>query len=101
MPSSAWKKKSDEHGGSRDEGCRSLVLRTQRRPAAGQFRTLWCGLFPGRTAGLVFCVFFFNDTATTEIYTLSLHDALPIYSRPCHAHFANALGAVGAGRHTG
>ena len=27
------------------------------------------------------CVFFFNDTATTEIYTLSLHDALPIYSR--------------------
>src|SRR2546430_11552868 len=26
------------------------------------------------------CVFFFNDTATTEIYTLSLHDALPIYS---------------------
>src|SRR2546430_16142586 len=26
----------------------------------------------------VFSVFFFNDTATTEIYTLSLHDALPI-----------------------
>src|SRR3712207_8034998 len=27
------------------------------------------------------CVcFFFNDTATTEIYTLSLHDALPIYT---------------------
>src|SRR5216683_2617185 len=24
------------------------------------------------------CAFFFNDTATTEIYTLSLHDALPI-----------------------
>src|SRR2546430_12970590 len=24
--------------------------------------------------------FFFNDTATTEIYTLSLHDALPIYA---------------------
>ena len=24
-------------------------------------------------------VFFFNDTATTEIYTLSLHDALPIW----------------------
>src|SRR5690242_21816524 len=28
--------------------------------------------------GLLFYVFFFNDTATTEIYTLSLHDALPI-----------------------
>src|SRR2546430_8207196 len=26
-----------------------------------------------------FFFFFFNDTATTEIYTLSLHDALPIY----------------------
>src|SRR3712207_9093002 len=25
-------------------------------------------------------VFFFNDTATTEIYTLSLHDALPIFA---------------------
>src|SRR3712207_7228644 len=25
--------------------------------------------------------FFFNDTATTEIYTLSLHDALPIYRK--------------------
>src|SRR5258705_14021997 len=28
-----------------------------------------------------FFLFFFNDTATTEIYTLSLHDALPISSR--------------------
>src|SRR2546426_11235456 len=27
----------------------------------------------------LFFFFFFNDTATTEIYTLSLHDALPIY----------------------
>src|SRR5256885_4631344 len=27
----------------------------------------------------MFFFFFFNDTATTEIYTLSLHDALPIY----------------------
>src|SRR5256885_13974513 len=31
-----------------------------------------------------FFFFFFNDTATTEIYTLSLHDALPILIwRPC------------------
>ena len=29
---------------------------------------------------LFFCFCFFNDTATTEIYTLSLHDALPICS---------------------
>src|SRR5437868_11776793 len=30
------------------------------------------------TTSLFFFFFFFNDTATTEIYTLSLHDALPI-----------------------
>src|SRR5215510_15770839 len=30
----------------------------------------------------IFFFFFFNDTATTEIYTLSLHDALPICIRP-------------------
>src|SRR2546425_7198013 len=31
---------------------------------------------------LFYFFFFFNDTATTEIYTLSLHDALPIYTWP-------------------
>src|SRR2546430_11721575 len=30
---------------------------------------------------MFFTLFFFNDTATTEIYTLSLHDALPISRR--------------------
>src|SRR3712207_8907049 len=30
----------------------------------------------------ILCFFFFNDTATTEIYTLSLHDALPIWWTP-------------------
>src|SRR6266571_8565019 len=30
------------------------------------------------SVSVFFCFFFFNDTATTEIYTLSLHDALPI-----------------------
>src|SRR5260370_14462972 len=43
--------------------------------------------------------FFFNDTATTEIYTLSLHDALPIWSmkmphcwkrKPCWKSSSNA-----------
>src|SRR4026209_3066024 len=32
-------------------------------------------------ASLSYFLFFFNDTATTEIYTLSLHDALPIYEK--------------------
>src|SRR3989339_2232767 len=35
-------------------------------------------IFGSNNSHLVF-FFFFNDTATTEIYTLSLHDALPIY----------------------
>src|SRR3989441_12496745 len=34
---------------------------------------------------LLFFFFFFNDTATTEIYTLSLHDALPISAQHGHA----------------
>src|SRR5438105_12527908 len=35
--------------------------------------------------------FFFNDTATTEIYTLSLHDALPISLKP-GSHIASQSG---------
>src|SRR2546422_2380514 len=41
-----------------------------------------------------FFFFFFNDTATTEIYTLSLHDALPIYRRQ---RGSGARGGRGAG----
>src|SRR2546422_5798868 len=40
--------------------------------------TLFFILLPSST---IFFFFFFNDTATTEIYTLSLHDALPISLR--------------------
>src|ERR1035438_10516143 len=35
-------------------------------------------------------LFFFNDTATTEIYTLSLHDALPISHRPKYTGVVDA-----------
>src|SRR3712207_9454344 len=37
--------------------------------------------------------FFFNDTATTEIYTLSLHDALPISRVPESGEYAGRIGA--------
>src|SRR3712207_8742614 len=39
-------------------------------------------------------VVFFNDTATTEIYTLSLHDALPILTNPEGSGFDLRLGEV-------
>src|SRR5256886_4850265 len=47
-------------------------------------------------------IFFFNDTATTEIYTLSLHDALPIYvcgARPAgrRVRASGARARIGAG----
>src|SRR5260221_710716 len=42
-------------------------------------RCTLCGHFLQVAFTLILFVFFFNDTATTEIYTLSLHDALPIF----------------------
>src|SRR6185503_8853832 len=42
------------------------------------------------------CYFFFNDTATTEIYTLSLHDALPIYRLHLRAGAGSACHGDGA-----
>src|SRR5256712_10601888 len=41
-----------------------------------------------------YCIFFFNDTATTEIYTLSLHDALPICPPDSGEGAAGALGVL-------
>src|SRR3712207_9315309 len=41
-----------------------------------------------------FFLFFFNDTATTEIYTLSLHDALPILLDPPRCEVGEVGGQV-------
>src|SRR5215467_15179517 len=52
---------------------------------------------------LGFFFFFFNDTATTEIYTLSLHDALPIFAdgevdrSPCGSGTCARLAILAAG----
>src|SRR5207247_10449803 len=51
----------------------------------------------------IFSLFFFNDTATTEIYTLSLHDALPISDarrrRPsCRTRLRRGAGVQRSGR---
>src|SRR5256885_6406620 len=58
---------------------------------------MWASCVGGTLLLCAFIFFFFNDTATTEIYTLSLHDALPIsglhFQRPGHIHHANATAA--------
>src|SRR5258706_439226 len=45
----------------------------------------------------VFFFFFFNDTATTEIYTLSLHDALPIFRYRLAVELENDVAGFHAG----
>src|SRR6202042_2509355 len=62
---------------------------TQHHTRAARTRTTPPTRGPGRTpcrssSTSTSFFFFFNDTATTEIYTLSLHDALPISSRRRH-----------------
>src|SRR3712207_8443368 len=44
---------------------------------------------------------FFNDTATTEIYTLSLHDALPIWRRPRRLNSSKKKWTISAKENTG
>src|SRR2546426_4766201 len=56
-------------------------------------------LIPVSHSLLIF--FFFNDTATTEIYTLSLHDALPIASAARRLHPALLLHQSHGGRAAG
>src|SRR2546430_14209247 len=46
---------------------------------------------------LAISYFFFNDTATTEIYTLSLHDALPILTLTASRTYSTAPSASGPG----
>src|ERR1039457_4690357 len=56
-------------------GLRARALRHEPRSAVDPMRVFHSpALLPHLS------IFFFNDTATTEIYTLSLHDALPIFN---------------------
>src|SRR6266404_6302013 len=82
MPSSAGKKKKHQRDGERAEGRHdfySVLLQRLRRKKSGakspHFKALRAKI---RALFRLYSFFFFNDTATTEIYTLSLHDALPI-----------------------
>src|ERR1039458_10342286 len=85
--SSTSRPRSEEHT-SELQSLRHLVCRlllekknTTTRPA--RTRRAWCSTAAETIKAVCWntltSTFFFNDTATTEIYTLSLHDALPIY----------------------
>src|SRR2546426_5665963 len=52
-------------------------------------------LFLGSSLPMCCVFFFFNDTATTEIYTLSLHDALPISQPQAQLHVWRGQGRRG------
>src|SRR5574341_2274083 len=59
-----------------------------------------CSSVCSPVGGFFLCfLFFFNDTATTEIYTLSLHDALPISERPDTCPLICLILGNGAARH--
>src|ERR1039457_455147 len=70
----------------KDTALLAPARRRRPRPRAGRRRATGavgagprgCGRTAGAPAQPTRWSFFFNDTATTEIYTLSLHDALPI-----------------------
>src|SRR3712207_7255309 len=59
--------------------------------------TLYSGVLTATVTCSVF--FFFNDTATTEIYTLSLHDALPILGRALRRHLHGGVPPRASGAH--
>src|ERR1039457_1289302 len=76
----AKKNKIDAQSAGR-QGWPRALLRSQRTARAPARPRHPFGSALARAPTLprpVFFFFFFNDTATTEIYTLSLHDALPI-----------------------
>src|ERR1039458_6983779 len=105
MPSSGWDRKSTRLNSShlgisyavfclkKKTELRAVNTMTSRRPEVARVSHIAFRLARGRRRkapsvdkynGLdnpQLCFFFFNDTATTEIYTLSLHDALPICCR--------------------
>src|SRR2546430_14923727 len=60
--------------------------------------SMTCCFFIYVVSFINFFFFFFNDTATTEIYTLSLHDALPICAEHAGQPLGRRLQPRGAGR---
>ena len=70
------------------------MLVVVRRGVCRQGKWCECGVvlvvsYVAVVVAVIYSFFFFNDTATTEIYTLSLHDALPISTRVCSYPWIN------------
>src|SRR2546430_1091958 len=76
---SARRLRSEEHT-SELQSQSNLVCRLLLEKKKKKHKKRHCSAFSIVLPSLLFFFFFFNDTATTEIYTLSLHDALPIWS---------------------
>src|SRR3954449_12855862 len=75
------KKKNNDHYNLQFSSRPQNVIPYNTTPVHPVFVTLTAFsvcTFASRSLSCFFFFFFFNDTATTEIYTLSLHDALPI-----------------------
>src|SRR2546429_244320 len=83
-----WQTRSEEHTSELQSRlhlvCRLLLekKKTERRIGGSSL----CDQCKSVGVSRFYVFFFFNDTATTEIYTLSLHDALPISASPA-AHW--------------
>src|SRR5215813_11954175 len=86
----SWVRRSEEHTSELQSRphlvCRLLLEKKNRNQRLESGRWIFGLHEPGATTSFLFrwgcsvpiCCFF-NDTATTEIYTLSLHDALPFF----------------------
>src|ERR1039457_123883 len=72
------KNKKEKRNHEKCRGLRSQQEAAQPQGTPARLHALGRFLIPLAFCFLFFFFFFFNDTATTEIYPLSLHDALPI-----------------------
>src|SRR5476649_261204 len=101
------KKKHSFAGSPKPYTISRKVPQSQRQRASNPFSCSWRPASVTRLCVTTISksrIFFFNDTATTEIYTLSLHDALPIYHQVVGVHLLEqveiflAIGGVGVHR---
>src|SRR2546429_618072 len=73
---------------------RAVLLHATTSPAPIVFDIRTRRLDDHNTNWILLLIFFFNDAAATEIYTLSLHDALPIYQGVAIRASASFLGVL-------